>query len=144
MALVRKSLSTSLLNAYEKGSNELLEEDFHVIDEFAFLPQRVKENEETGEAIKVNDDMLCFSVKDIPETYFWASTGLYDFLLDQIEAYENNPEKIPEVKYNEERKTYYFDKDEKGNPVEVPIKHGGKVQLKSDKTKSCNTWIINI
>lgn len=144
MALVRKSLSTSLLNAYTKGSNELLEEDFHIIDEFAFLPQRTKKDDETGEVTIVNDDMLCFSVKDIPETYFWASTGLYDFLIDQIEAYENNPASIPEVKYNEERKTYYFDKDENGNAIEVPVKHGGKVKLKSDATKSCNTWIINI
>lgn len=144
MALVRKSLSTSLLNAYVKGSNELLEEDFHIIDEFAFLPQRTKKDAETGEVTIVNDDMLCFSVKDIPETYFWASTGIYDFLIDQIEAYENNPASIPEVKYNEERKTYYFDKDENGNVIEVPVKHGGKVKLKSDATKSCNTWIINI
>lgn len=137
MSLVRKSLSPALLNGTEKGTNEMLEDNFYTVTKFTFLKERTKIDNDSGEVITINEDMICFAVKEYPNTYFWASTGLYDFLMDQLEAYENDPESIPEVEYDDTEKAYVF-------TVDVPVKHGGKVKLKSDASKSCNTWIINV
>lgn len=140
MALVKKSLQPALLNDTEKGASEDLQDKFYEVEEFTYVAHREKKDEETGEVIEINDDMICFSVKGYDNTYFWASTSLYDFFMDQIEAYEADPTKIPEVIYDEDRKAYKFNMEKLKKPVE--IKYGGKVKLKSDPQKSCNTWAI--
>lgn len=145
MALVKDSLQPVLLNGTEKGSSEMLQEEFFTIDEFTYVKERISKqtDEKTGEVTEVviNDDMICFSVKEIENTYFWASTSLYDFFMDQIMAYTKNPESIPEVSYDEDRKTYRFMRT-KDLDHDITVKYGGKVPLKSNPKVSCNTWIL--
>ena len=73
MALNKKALGTSLLNR-EKGENTLLSDNEYTLDQFA-----VVFNSST------NQDMICFTVTEFPDTYFWASTSLHRFLTDNIE-----------------------------------------------------------
>lgn len=110
----KKSLGSVILN-YTKSTNEELMDKNYEIDEFTALINAV-----TGE------QMIAFTVKEKPEQYFWASTGLYNFLDDNIDV------AIP----NEDRLTYTFDE-------KVYVTYAGKKALKSDKNKQCNIWKIN-
>lgn len=110
----KKSLGSVILN-YKKSANDELMDNNYEIDEFTALI-----NVESGE------QMIAFTVKEKPEQYFWASTGLYNFLADNIDIAINN----------EDRLTYTFEE-------KVYIKYGGKKTLKSDKNKQCNIWKIN-
>lgn len=112
MALNKKSLGTAILSL-EKGVNEEVQK-MH-LNEFAKV-----ENNADGTI------MVCFTVTEEPEKYFWASTSLYNFLTDNVEN----------AKYNPDRDTYSFPEDE------VIISHCGKTTLKSDKSKSANVWKI--
>ena len=67
MALKKRKLGTALLQL-EKGSNELLADRYHSLNDFAV----VNEGLET--------EMICFTVHDYEGVYFWASTLLYEFL----------------------------------------------------------------
>lgn len=114
MALNKKSLGTLLLQK-NKGENEKLKDATYTLDEFAVV------NEETEE------EMICFTVREIEDTYFWASTLLYDFLKDNVEN----------AIWSDETLAYHFaDEDE------VTIRYEGKVPLKSDEKKSCNVWKV--
>lgn len=113
MALKKRKLGTALLQL-EKGSNELLADRYHSLNEFAV----VNEGLET--------EMICFTVQDYEGVYFWASTLLYDFLKDNVDVAE----------YDEDTMSYSFPDDL------VEIMHAGKVPVKSDPTKSCNVWKI--
>ena len=113
MALNKKTLGTSLLSK-EKGTNEEIN-NCH-LDKFGLV-----DNKAEGTV------MICFSVKEIPGKYFWASTSLYEFLHVNVENAE----------YNSNELTYSFPEDE------VTITHCGKVDLKSDKTHSANVWKID-
>ena len=115
MALNKKSLGTLLLQK-NKGANEVLEGNEYTLDEFAI----VNENSE-------EDEMICFTVKEIEDTYFWASTLLFDFLKDNV---ENGI-------WSDETLAYHFPDEDV-----VTIKYEGKVQLKNDPTKSCNVWKV--
>lgn len=110
--LNKKTLGTSLLSN-EKGTNEEIN-NCH-LDKFALV-----DNKSEGTV------MICFSVKEIPGKYFWASTSLYDFLYVNVENAE----------YDGDELTYSFPEDE------VIITHCGKTPLKSDKTRSANVWKI--
>lgn len=114
MALNRKALGTKLLEL-EKGASEEIKEA--TLDRFALV-----RNNETDE------DMICFTVREIPEKYFWASTSLYHFLEDNIENAELDNVTL----------SYSFPDDT------VIITHMGKVPLKSDKQKVANVWEIEI
>ena len=82
----KKSLGSAILN-YTKSANDELMDNNYEIDEFTSLI-----NVESGE------QMIAFTVKEKPEQYFWASTGLYNFLEDNIDV----------GIYNEDRLTYTF------------------------------------
>ena len=110
----KKSLGPIILN-YAKSSNEELTDRDYELDEFALVT-----NGETGE------QMIAFTVKEKVDQYFWASTGLYKFLADNLDV----------GIYNEDRLTYKFDE-------KVYITYAGKKPLKSDKNKQCNIWKIN-
>ena len=110
----KKSLGSVILN-YKKSTNDELMDKNYEIDEFTSLI-----NVESGE------QMIAFTVKEKTEQYFWASTGLYNFLEDNI---------VVGI-YNEERLTYTFDE-------KVYVTYAGKKTLKSDKNKQCNIWKIN-
>lgn len=110
----KKSLGPTILNL-TKGANEELTEKNYELNEFATIINL--ETEET---------MIAFTVKQIPDKYFWASTGLYSFLIDNTEV----------GIYDEDRLSYTFDET-------VKITYEGKRNLKSDKTKQCNIWKIN-
>ena len=110
----KKSLGSVILN-YTKSANEELTDKNYEIDEFTSLT-----NAESGE------QMIAFTVKEKPEQYFWASTGLYKFLADNIAI----------GIYDEDRLTYTFDE-------KVYVTYVGKKTLKSDKNKQCNIWKIN-
>lgn len=112
MALNKKSLGPSILSL-NKGKNEAIQA-MH-LKGFAKL-----ENASTS------DEMICFTTEETPDTYYWASSGLYNFLNDNIENADFDSDSL----------TYSFPEDE------VIITHLGKVQLKSDKNKSCNKWKI--
>lgn len=114
MALNKKSLGTLLLQK-DKGANEELEGKEYTLDEFAVV------NENTEE------EMICFTVQEIEGKYFWASTLLYDFLKDNV---ENSI-------WDDETLAYHFSDEDV-----VTIKYEGKVQLKSDASKSCNVWKV--
>ena len=114
MALNKKTLGTLLLQL-TKGANDLLANEDFTLDEFAIV------NEDT------DDEMICFTVKEIEETYFWASTLLYDFLKDNV---ENGI-------FDDERLAYHFAPEDV-----VTIKYEGKVKLKNDATKECNVWKV--
>ena len=113
MALKKRTLGTTLLQL-EKGSNELLADRYHSLNDFAI----VNEGLET--------EMICFTVQDYDGVYFWASVLLYEFLKDNIDV----------AQYDEDTMSYSFPE----NLVEV--KHTGKVPVKSDPTKSYNVWKI--
>ena len=110
----KKSLGSVILN-YTKSANEELMDKNYELDEFTTLI-----NVESGE------QMIAFTVKEKPEQYFWASTGLYNFLDDNIDV----------AIHNEDRLTYSFDE-------KVFVTYCGKKTLKSDKNKQCNIWKIN-
>ena len=110
----KKSLGSVILN-YKKSANDELMDNNYEIDEFTTLI-----NVESGE------QMIAFTVKEKPEQYFWASTGLYNFLADNIDIAIDN----------EDRLTYSFDE-------KVFVTYCGKKTLKSDKNKQCNIWKIN-
>ena len=110
----KKSLGPAILSLTKSSNEELLNKNFE-IDEFCIIT-----NTETGE------EMIAFTVKEKPEQYFWASTGLYQFLADNIDVGE----------FDEDRLTYTFGEN-------VFVTYVGKKPLKSDKNKSCNIWKIN-
>ena len=110
----KKSLGPAILN-YEKSKNEELTEKNYVLDEFALVIN-----------LKTNEEMIAFTVKELPEKYFWASTGLNDFLSDNVDI----------GIFDEDRLTYKFED-------KVYITYCGKKPLKSDETKQCNIWKIN-
>ena len=110
----KKSLGSVILN-YTKSANDELKDKNYELDEFTALT-----NVETGE------QMIAFTVKEKPEQYFWASTGLYQFLADNIDVGE----------FDEDRLTYTFGE-------KVFVTYAGKKTLKSDKNKQCNIWKIN-
>ena len=110
----KKSLGPAILNL-TKGANEELTEKNYELNEFATIV-----NSETGET------MIAFTVKENPDKYYWASTGLYAFLSDNTEV----------GIYDEERLSYTFDEP-------VYITYEGKRTLKSDKNKQCNIWKLN-
>ena len=112
MALNKKSLGPNILSL-EKGTNEEVQK--MELDKFAEV-----ENSSDGTI------MICFTTKEVPNKYFWASTSLYNFLLDNIENAE----------YDEDTLCYSFPEDK------VFITHKGKVPLKNDKSKSANVWLI--
>ena len=110
----KKSLGPVILN-YEKSTNEELMQKNYEIDEFALVI-----NSETKE------EMIAFTVKEILDKYFWASTGLYNFLSDNVDI----------GIFNEDRLSYKFEE-------KLFVTYGGKKTLKSDKNKQCNIWKIN-
>ena len=110
----KKSLGPVILN-YEKSTNEELTEKNYEIDEFALVI-----NSETKE------EMIAFTVKELPGKYFWASTGLNNFLSDNVDI----------GIFEEDRLTYKFEE-------KVFVTYCGKKTLKSDKNKQCNIWRIN-
>ena len=107
----------SALLQMEKGSNEELEDTFYTLDFFAKV-----ENDATGEV------MICFSVEEIEGKYFWASTSLFDLL-------NRNYDKATE---DSDARARYFRQND------VKIKYNGKTQLKSDPSKSCNVWKMQV
>ena len=110
----KKSLGPAILN-YEKSKNEELVSKNYELDEFALVIN-----------LKTNEEMIAFTVKELPEKYFWASTGLNDFLSDNVDI----------GIFDEDRLTYKFED-------KVFITYCGKKALKSDETKQCNIWKIN-
>lgn len=112
MTLNKKSLGPSILSL-EKGTSEEVQK--MELDKFAVVENSLDDT-----------SMICFTTKGIPEKYFWASTTLFNFLLDNIENAE----------YDENTLCYSFP------DVKVFITHKGKVPLKSDKSKSANVWSI--
>lgn len=112
MALNKKSLGPSILSL-EKGTSEEVQR--MELDKFA-------------EVVNASDNsvMICFTTKEEPEKYFWASTSLYKFLADNIENAE----------YDEDTLCYSFPEDK------VYVTHKGKVPLKNDKSKTANVWAI--
>lgn len=114
MALNKKSLGTLLLQL-TKGANDVLANSEFTIDEFAIV-------NENGD-----EEMICFTVKEIEDTYFWASTLLFDFFKDNIEN----------AIWSDETLAYHFADEDV-----VTIKYEGKVPLKNDPNKSCNVWKV--
>lgn len=112
MALNKKSLGSAILSL-EKGENTEVQE-MHLA-EFAMVENKSDESV-----------MICFTTKEAPNKYFWASTTLFNFLSDNVENAD----------YNSDRDTYSFPGEE------VVITHVGKTPLKSDKSKSANVWRI--
>lgn len=113
MALNKKSLGTLLLQK-NKGNNEILLNQEVTLDSFASV------NEDA-------EEMICFTVKEIEDTYFWASTLLFDFLKDNIEN----------AIWDDDTMSYHFSDEDV-----VTITYEGKVPLKNDPTKSCNVWKV--
>lgn len=112
MALNKKSLGPSILSL-EKGNNEEIQK--FELDCFAKVTNASD-----------NTDMICFTTKDEPNKYYWASTTLYKFLDENIENAE----------YDDDTLCYSFPEDT------VYITHKGKVPLKNDKSKTANVWSI--
>ena len=113
MALNKKSLGTLLLQK-NKGNNEILLNQEVTLDSFASV------NEDA-------EEMICFTVKEFEDTYFWASTLLFDFLKDNIEN----------AIWDDDTMSYHFSEEDV-----VTIIYEGKVPLKNDATKSCNVWKV--
>lgn len=113
MALNKKSLGTLLLQK-NKGNNEILLNHEVTLDSFASV------NEDA-------EEMICFTVKEFEDTYFWASTLLFDFLKDNIEN----------AIWDDNTMSYHFSDEDV-----VTIIYEGKVPLKNDATKSCNVWKV--
>ena len=109
-------LGTSLLQL-EKASSEELGDDFHKIEYFADI-----DNSATGEK------MICFTVEDMPEKYFWASSSLFDILFKNETRALEDPN----------TRALYFPRHE------ISVKHAGKVPLKKDPSRTCNTWKIDV
>lgn len=114
MALNKKSLGTLLLQL-TKGANEVLLNNEFTLDRFAIV-------NENGD-----EELICFTVKEIEDTYFWASTLLFDFLKDNVEN----------AIWDDETLSYSFSEEDV-----VTITYEGKVPLKNDPQKSCNVWKI--
>lgn len=112
MALNKKSLGTVLLQL-EKGTNEEIQG--MKLDRFAVVHNNADDT-----------DMICFTVEEIEDKYFWASASLNTFLSENIEN----------AVYDDADLTYSFPDDD------VVITHCGKTPLKSDKNKSVNVWKI--
>lgn len=112
MALNKKSLGSAILSL-EKGENS--EVQSMKLSEFALVENKADES-----------IMICFTTKEVPNKYYWASTSLHNFLTDNVEN----------AVYNFDRDTYSFPEDE------VVITHCGKTPLKNDKTRSANVWRI--
>lgn len=112
MALNKKSLGTAVLSL-TKGENEAVKG--MKLKEFALVENKADESV-----------MICFSTEETPDTYYWASTSLFNFLSDNVENAE----------YDEDRDSYSFPEDT------VIITHMGKTPLKSDKSKTANVWKI--
>lgn len=110
----KKSLGPAILN-YEKSKNDELMGKEYELDEFASVIN-----------LKTNEEMIAFTVKELPEKYFWASTGLNNFISDNVDI----------GIFDDDRLTYTFEE-------KVCITYGGKKTLKSDETKQCNIWKIN-
>lgn len=110
----RDSLGPVILN-YEKSKNEELMQKNYELDEFALVIN-----------LKTKEEMIAFTVKELPEKYFWASTGLNNFLSDNVDI----------GIFDADRLTYKFEE-------KVYITYCGKKALKSDATKECNIWKIN-
>lgn len=110
----KKSLGTAILN-YEKSKNEELMGKEYELDEFSLIIN-----------LKTNEEMIAFTVKELPEKYFWASTTLNNFISDNVDI----------GIFNADRLTYKFEE-------KVCITYCGKKALKSDETKQCNIWKIN-
>ena len=110
----KKTLGSAILN-YEKSKNEILMEKKYELDEFALLYN-----------LKTKEELIAFTVTEFPEKYFWASTGLYNFIRDNVDI----------GIFDEDRLTYKFEN-------KVFITYGGKKTLKSDENKQCNIWKIN-
>lgn len=110
----KKSLGPVILN-YEKSTNEELMQKEYELDEFALVKNLI-----------TNEEMIAFTVKEFPEKYFWASTGLNNFLSDNVDI----------GIFDDDRLTYKFDE-------KVFVTYCGKKTLKSDKNKQCNIWKIN-
>ena len=114
MALSKKTLGTMLLQL-TKGANDILLNNEVTLDRFAIV-------NENG-----SEEMICFTVKEIEGTYFWASTLLFDFLKDNL----------PNAIWDDETLSYCFSEKDV-----VKISYEGKVPLKNDPQKSCNVWKI--
>lgn len=112
MPLNKKSLGSAILSK-EKGENT--EVNGMTINEFSLVENKLDETV-----------MICFTVEEQPNKYYWASTTLYNFLTDNVENAE----------YNSDRDTYSFPDET------VKVTHVGKTPLKSDKSKSANVWKI--
>lgn len=110
--LNKKCLGTTLLTL-TKGANEMLADDYHNLRAFAVV------NNGTN-------SMICFTVEEYEGYYFWASSLLTEFFNDNIENAKFDPETL----------SYSFPEDL------VEIKHGGKVPVKSDPSKTVNVWLI--
>ena len=110
----KKSLGPAILN-YEKSKNEILMGKEYELDEFALVIN-----------LKTKEEMIAFTVTEFPEKYFWASTGLNNFISDNVDI----------GIFDEDRLTYKFGE-------KVLITYCGKKTLKSDETKQCNIWKIN-
>ena len=110
----KNSLGPAILN-YEKSKTEILVGKQYELDEFALVIN-----------IKTKEEMIAFTVKEFPEKYFWASTGLNNFISDNVDI----------GIFDDDRLTYKFEE-------KVFITYGGKKTLKSDETKQCNIWKIN-
>ena len=110
----KKSLGPAILN-YEKSKNEILMGKEYELDEFSLVIN-----------LKTKEEMIAFTVKEFPEKYFWASTGLNNFLSDNVDI----------GIFDEDRLTYKFEE-------KVFITYCGKKTLKSDENKQCNIWKIN-
>ena len=115
MSIFNKSSIGPVILNYEKSVNEELSEKFYEVDEVALVIK-----------LDTKEEMVAFTVKELPEKYFWASTGLKNFISDNIDV----------ATFDEERNTYKFDEP-------FFTKYCGKKVLKSDKNKSCNIWKIN-
>ena len=109
MALKKKTLGTLLLQK-NKGANELLADCEFTLDEFAV----VNENSE--------EEMICFTVNEIEDTYFWASTLLFDFLKDNVEC----------AIWSDETLSYHFSEEDV-----VTIKYEGKRYCYNQTLTSC-------
>ena len=110
----KKSLGPAILN-YEKSKNEILMGKEYELDEFALVIN-----------LRTKEEMIAFTVTEFPEKYFWASTGLNNFISDNVDI----------GIFDEDRLTYKFED-------KVLITYCGKKTLKSDETKQCNIWKIN-
>lgn len=116
MELNLNSLGSTLLQL-DKGSNDELKDNFFTLDFFAKI-----DNQLTGES------MICFTVEEIEGKYFWASTSLYELLCDNYDIATED---------GDARARYFPNHD-------IKIKYNGKTPLKSDPTKSCNVWKMQV